>query len=783
MIKNYFKIAWRNLGRNKGFSFINITGLAIGMAVAMLVGLWTWNELSFNSYYPNHERLAQVMLNQTEKGEIYTGETIAMPLGDALRTQHAADFKYVSLSSWDNNMVLAAGDNKIPGKGRWVQRDFPKMFSLAMLQGNRNALEDPSTLLLSQSLAKALFGDTDPLNQIVRLDNRLAMKVGGVYKDMPHNTSFYETKLLLPWGNKANWMNSQTSWSNHCGVLFVQLNDKADINQVNEKIKSVPTPHVEKLKEEIMLHPLDKLYLYNEFKNGKVAGGRIQFVWLIGIIGVFVLLLACINFMNLATARSEKRTKEIGIRKAIGSLRKQLVEQFLVESILTVLCALSFSILFVQLSLPFFNNLSDKQMVIPWDNLYFWMLILGFALFTGLISGSYPAFYLSSFQPVKVLKGVFSAGRFASLPRKVLVVTQFSISIILVVGTITVFRQIQYAKDRPAGYTRDGLISMPLSDNLNKHFNALTNDLEKTGVVKSIAGSSQPASHFSNNNSIEWRDKDPSSIIFFRNVNVTTDFGKTVDWKIKEGRDFSGEFSADSGSVILNETGAAVTGLKNPLGEWIKYGKKTYVIVGIVKDMLTQSPYEPMQPTVFFNEGWMGVLTIRVTPSVTPGKALAAIAPVFKKYDPENVFTFRFVDDVYAEKYANEVRIASLSSFFAVLAIFISCLGLFGLASFIAEQRTKEIGVRKVLGATIFKLWKMQSKDFVALVVISCLIAIPIAWYFLNQWLQNYSYRAELSWWIFGVSISGALIITIITVSFQAIKAAMMNPVKSLRTE
>jgi ABC-type antimicrobial peptide transport system permease subunit len=783
MLQNYFKIAWRNLLKSKLYSAINILGLATGIAVAILIGLWIWDELSFDSYFKNHNRLAQVMVSQTIKGETETHGTVAMPLGNALDNQYAADFKRVSLTSHNSDHILAAGNKKLPGSGRWVQPDFPEMFTLNMLQGKRNALKDPSSILLAESLAKALFGNSDPINKIIRLDNRQDLKVAGVYEDLPRNTTFYEAKLLLPWDNKDNWLKEQKDWDNHSGELFVELSDKADINKTTAKIKNVPTPYIKDWKEEIMLHPMNKMHLYSEFKNGRAVSGPIQFVWLFGIIGVFVLLLACINFMNLSTARSEKRAREVGIRKTIGSLRRQLIGQFLTESVVVAFIALILAILTVQLSLPFFNRLADKQMSITWSNPQFWLLALGFTIFTGIISGSYPAFYLSAFEPIKVLKGVFRAGRLASVPRKVLVVIQFTVSITLIIGTIIIFQQIQFAKNRPVGYSRDGLITVPLRENLFGHYDAIRNDLLQTGAVENMAESSQPATQFNNNNSIEWREKDPGLAVFFRNVNVTHEFGKTIGWSIKEGRDFSKDFLSDTSSAILNEEGLKITGLKNPIGELIKYDGKTYTIIGIAKDMVTQSPYAQMEPSVFFCDGWMGVITIRIKPSVPVRDALAKIQPVFKKYDPASPFEFKFIDDEYAKKFSNEQRIANLASVFAILAIFISCLGLFGLASFVAEQRTKEIGVRKVLGATVFTLWKLLSKEFVSLVIISLLIAIPTAYYFMNNWLQNYQYRTQLSGWIFISAGLGTIAITLLTVSFQAIKAAVSNPVKSLRTE
>src|SRR5882762_7631041 len=442
MYKSYFKIGWRNLFRNKGYSSINIIGLALGMMVAILIGLWTRDELSFDSYYQNHARLAQVMVNQTNEGVTYTGESMAPPVGEALQIKYAGDFKAVSLVSFNSNHIVALGDRKLSTSGVWVQPDFPEMFTLSLLSGSRLALKDPSTVLISKSLAKAIFGDEEALRKTIRVDSKMDMTVGGVYQDMPANTTFSKTNLLLPTHNQESWLKDISDWRNHCTRLFVQLADNAHVDQVSDKIRSLPTSHINGWKEEIMLHPLDKLHLYSEFKNGRAEGGRIQLVWLMGAIGGFVLLLACINFMNLSTARSERRAKEVGIRKSIGSYRNQLVEQFLTESIMVALLSLAFSLLLVQLTLPFFNALSDKTMTMPWSNPVFWLLLIGFTLFCGVVSGSYPAFYLSSFIPVKVLKGTFKAGRLTALPRKVLVVTQFTVSITLIIGTAIVFKQI-----------------------------------------------------------------------------------------------------------------------------------------------------------------------------------------------------------------------------------------------------------------------------------------------------------------------------------------------------
>ncbi|GAB3890747.1 ABC transporter permease [Larkinella knui] len=785
MIRNYFKIAFRNLLKNKVYSFINIAGLATGMAVAMLIGLWIWDELSFDSYHKNHDRLAYVMGTQTYNGETGTYHSIVVPLENELRTNYPSDFKRLSLL-WMSTNILAVGDKKLAQSGTWAQPDFPEMLSLTMLKGSREAFRDPSSVLLSESVATSLFGNEDPINKVIRVDNKTNMKIVGVYEDLPHNTTFHDVRFLLPWHNTANWWNTQTSaWRNHGCSLVVQVSDQSDFDQLSAKIKDIVLPHIKEI-EYISLHPMEQWHLYSEFKNGKVAGGRIQFVWLFGIIGAFVLLLACINFMNLSTARSEKRAKEVGIRKAIGSLYGQLIGQFLSESVLVAFIALVFSIALVWGSLSFFNHLADKAITIPWTTPSFWFLTIGFTLFTGFVSGSYPAFYLSSFKPVKVLKGTMRAGRFASLPRKVLVVIQFTVSISLIIGTIIVFRQIQHAKNRPVGYSRDGLITVAMNTpELNAHYNELRNELiESGGAVEMTESNSPPTQIWSNNSGFQWKGKDPTTDPLFGTIAVTHDFGKTVGWKIVAGRDFSRDFPSDSGSFILNESAVKLAGITNPVGKIMRWNGRDHVVTGVVKDMVMDSPFKPTVPTIFLMDyGWLNMIIVRTNPALSTRDALAKIEPVFKKFNPGSPFEYKFSDDEYARKFSDEERVGNLATLFAILAIFISCLGLFGLASFVAEQRTKEIGVRKVLGATVFNVWGLLSRDFVMLVIISCLIAGPLAWYFMNGWLQQYEYRSKISWWIFAVSGAGALLITLLTVSYQAIRAALTNPVKSLRSE
>jgi putative ABC transport system permease protein len=795
MLKNYLKIAWRNLIKNKVYSIINILGLATGMAVALLIALWIWDEVTFNDYHTNHTHLAQVMTTFfDDKNKAETGQAVAMPLGEELRTKYASDFKNVSMASWNFGHVLAVGETKITGQGMWVEANFPSMFSLKMISGNINALNDPSSVLVNASMAKALFGSTNPINKTVKFDNKMDFKVAGVFEDFPHNTSLHDSKLFLPWKKyitTEEWLkNAATQWNNHSWQAFAEVNNNENIDKVSGKIKMASMVHKNAAtdgKEELVLQPMDKWRLYSEFKNGKATGGRIQFIWLFSIIGVFVLLLACINFMNLSTARSEKRAKEVGIRKTVGSVRKQLIGQFLSESVLVALVSLILSLLLVILLMPLFNKLADKDISLPWSNGFFWSLILVFTFITGIVSGSYPAFYLSKFEPIKVLKGTFRAGRFASLPRKILVVIQFTFSIALIIGTIIVFKQIQHAKNRPVNYKSEGLISINMSTpDLYGHYDAIRNDLLGTGVADNMAESSSPTTGvWSNQIGFNWQGKDPNTLPVFGTIAVTTDFGKTIGWKIKEGRDFSKDFATDSLAMILNESAVKQVGMKKDIvGQTIQFNDKNYTVVGVIKDMIMESPYEPVKPTFFFyNPDWANIITVSIKPGIPVRGALSKIQAVFKKYNPSAPFDYTFNDEDYAKKFSDEQRIGDLATFFTILAVFISCLGLFGLASFVAEQRKKEIGVRKVLGASVFNLWKMLSGEFALLVIISCFIAIPLAWYYLHQWIIQYDYRTDISWWVFAISGVGAFAVTLITVSFQAIKAAVANPVKSLRTE
>jgi ABC-type antimicrobial peptide transport system permease subunit len=497
-------------------------------------------------------------------------------------------------------------------------------------------------------------------------------------------------------------------------------------------------------------------------------------------------MLACINFMNLTTARSEKRAKEVGIRKTVGSDRWQLIRQFFAESYLIVLLAFVLSLILVYLLLPLFNEVAGKKIEIAWQSPVFWLFSLVFILITGLLSGSYPALYLSSFQPLKVLKGTFRVGRFASIPRKVLVVTQFTVSVMLIIGTVIVYQQIQHAKNRPIGYTRNGLIRIGMEQEIRDHYEAIRTELKNSRAIEEMAASNSPLTQVWNTNGgFEWEGKDPNMAVDFPNNTVSYEFGKTVNWKIKAGRDFSREFATDSAAFIINESLVKFLGFENPVGKVLKWNGEPFTIIGVVNDIMQESPFYPIRPTLYHTDSYdnMYNLVLRLNPQQNAKQSISSIEQVWKKYTPGVPFDYKFVDEEFGSKFRAEERIGKLASYFAVLAIFISCLGLFGMASFVAEQRTKEIGIRKVLGAGVVTLWRLLSIEFFVLVLVSCIIAAPIAWYYLDNWLTNYDYRIEIKWYVFVWAAFTALVITLLTVSFQAIKAAIANPVKSLRTE
>jgi putative ABC transport system permease protein len=792
MLKNFFRIAFRNLTRNRFSATLNISGLAIGMAVAILIGTWVYKHLSYDKSFPNHDRIAAVLQNQTMSGNIVTWRSEARQLTPALQKDYPNLFKHVVTTFGAYPWPISYGQSKLNIEGTYADPDILKMLSLDMRSGDTNALADESSIILSASTAKSLFGAANPMGKTVTVNNTQLLKVTGIYADLPENSDFAKYNYIIPFQylihSDSNF--AKLHWGNSWFDVLVQLNDNTNMTAASKAIKDIKlrnAPFEASSKPELFLQPMDDWHLRSDFKNGVNAGGFIQYVRLFTIIGIIVLLLACINFMNLSTARSEKRAREVGIRKTLGSLRGQLIGQFFTESLLTALLAFVLSIGIAQLLIPFFSELAGQKMTISYGQPMFWLTGLAFVILTGILAGSYPALYLSAFRPAKVLKGPFKAGKNASLPRRVLVVIQFAASVILIIGTVVVFHQVQYVKDRPVGYDRNGLVEVPIQNDYTKqHFDALRTQLLQTGLVEEVSGSMLSiVDNGATNNNYSWRGKDPSTMPEFAFNIVTPAFGKVTHWQLVEGRDFNSDLATDNNSYIINEAAAKYMGLKHPLGEVIVWnGERHMTIIGVVRDMITQSPFEPVRQMLFsIDTSQMRQVNIRVRPIVGMTTALSTIQGIFKRFDTENPFKYTFADQQYATKFSGEERVGHLAGFFTILAVFISCLGLLGLSAFVAEQRTREVGIRKVLGASVLQLWQLLSREFVWLVGLSLLIGAPLGYWIMHSWLNNFAYHTGLSWWIFALTAACAIGITILTVSFQAVRAAVANPVDSLRTE
>ena len=800
MYRNNFKIGYRNLLRNKGYSLIKIGGLTVGMAMAMFISLWVHDELTFNRYHENHDRIAQVMQHQKVNDEIVTMPGLPFPLKAELLSKYGDYFDNIFLAFWPQSLIVSHKDSKLTTLGNFIENDVIKTFSLNMLEGTDNALIEPGSVIISETLSRVIFEGKDPIGKMMKIDNEMDVMVRGVYEDLPKNSSLFGITFIASWKlyeTSQDWIRQsalENDWSDNSFQIFAKLSQHADMAEVSEKIKLTKINNINEGERaqnpEVFLFPMNDWYLKSVWKNGIQTGGLIQFVNLFAIIGALVLLMACINFMNLSTAQSERRSKEVGIRKALGSFPYQLITQFLIESFLVVVLAFLLSLCINFLAMPYFNILVDKDIRIPFDNTYFWALCVGFIVGTSFLAGSYPAFYLSSFRPITVLKGTFKAGPSAMVFRKVLVVIQFSASIVLIIGTLLVQKQIEYAKNRPMGYNADGTIMLwSNSAGFFGKFELLRNELKRESAIAEMSESSSPLTQiFQHTNSLSWEGKNPDYVVNFGMIAVTPEYGQTINWEINQGRDFSREMGTDSQALILNRKAVQEMGLTDPIGMVFKYGDgqdaMNYHVIGVVNNLIIQSPFDEFTPIVYtMSNSSMNCMTIRLNPDRSISESLSIIEDVFKQHIPSVPFDYRFTDQAYGLKFAAVEKIGTLSSIFALLAIFISCLGIFGMASFVAEQRTKEIGIRKVHGASVVDIWKMLVQSFVVLVVISCIIAIPIAYFLLTNWLDGFEYRESIHWSVFAIAGIGAVVITLSTVSYHAISSALSNPVKSLRSE
>jgi len=790
MFRNYFKTAWRNIVRTIGYSTLNIAGLAIGMAVALLIGLWVYNQYSYDKFLPEYQSAYRVQRNFDSNGDTLTFRSTSLKLVEALRNQ-VPEIQYTAEAQLYGQHGLMVGDKKLYPVGAIAGPDFLKILQYPFAEGDANtAFKDAYSIVITQKIAKALFGNENPMNKMVRFDNTDNLKVTGVLKDIPANATvnfnFIVPSTYTYQKNPSIKSDGESSFSYNNLETFVKLKPGISYAQVAPKIRNIEHTqegNLNAMSSYVTLQPIERWHLYSNYVNGKDTAGFLVYVNMFSIIGLLVLIIACINFVNLTTARSEKRAKEVGVRKVIGSKRKDLIIQFLSEAFLLVIIAFAFSLLFVQLALPAFNTLTETHIILPYSNLNFWLLMTTCIALTALLAGSRPAFYLSSFNPIKVLKGTMHAGKSSSLSRKILVVIQFSCSIALIISTVIIYQQVNYAKNRPTGYDLNRLMSTYMNDDLDKNFTALKGELIAKGIVSSVTTASSPATNIRWHTDIDaWPGKHAGETVEMGCIYVSDDYFKTVGMNIKEGRNFSGIY--DSTSVIFNETAIDRLRIKNPIGQTITFNDNKYTIAGVVKNALMISPFSAADPTMFYcYPGKQSVMLYKLSPNIKTQDAITQLTSIFNKYDPAYPFDYSFADADYASKFKLETLIGKLAGLFAALAIFISCLGLFGLAAYVAEQRTKEIGIRKVLGASVPQVWMLLSKDFIVLVFLGCVIASPIAYYFLHGWLMNYNYRINIGVGVFILSALLAIIITVITVSYQAIKAAIANPVESLRSE
>lgn len=765
---------------------MNIFGLSIGLAVTALILLWVNYEIGFNQFHEKKDRIYQVYNKYKVDGEIWTWNSTPKVMASVIKKDYP-EVEAVTRYFYENTFLFSQGDKNIKSTGTIVDPSFLKIFSFPLVEGNmETALEDVNALVVTETFAKKMFGNVPAVGQVVKMDNTDTFKVTGVLKDLPTNSDF-NFEYLIPWAYLKQKGYDDENWSNNSIATYVLLNEGTYYPAFSEKIKTLREAYDKNSPDMVTyLYPYTRSHLYSEFENGVEVGGLIDIIRLFALIAIIVLVIACINFMNLSTARSEKRAKEVGVRKVVGARKKALVWQFLGESVLISFLAAVVALVTVVLVLPSFSALINVELSINWSSPWFWGATLSIILFTGVLAGSYPALYLSAFKPSAVLKGTFNKINTLITPRKVLVVIQFSVAIILITATIVVKQQISNVQDRKLGYSKDRLIYVQMEGEIEKNYSSIKSELFDRNIASSVSKTHSPITEsWSNSWDFEWPGKNLEDKTLMHRMPADDAIIKTMGLRLKEGRDLNLEkYPTDSTAAILNEAAVKLMGFENPLGQTIKDNGIDWHIIGVVEDFVFNSPFQKIEPMVIEGaKAWFNLIHIKFNSQKSTAENLAATEAIFKKYNPNYPFNYEFVDADYAKKFISEQRIEKLASLFTLLTILISCLGLFGLASYMAQNRIKEIGVRKVLGASVSSITTLLSKDFLKLVGISLFIAIPISWYTMNQWLQDFAYRIELSWWVFGLAGLLALAIAFFTVSYQAIKAARSNPVKSLRTE
>ncbi|HEU5168239.1 MAG TPA: ABC transporter permease [Chitinophagaceae bacterium] len=786
MIKNYFKIAWRNLFRNKGFSATNLLGLTIGITCTILISLWVKDELTYDQFHSNYNSIYKLYATRDFNNQVFTDENMVLPLASTIGKQ-IPQIKNAVVTTHRQPHILTYGENKLKKEGYTVSEHFFDMFSWKFIYGTpATALPDAYSIVLTQSTVKSLFGNEDPVNKIIKVDNEYDAKVTAVVADVPGNSTF-QFDFINAFNYDNNFLRrAMTDWQNSSWEVFVQVNIGTNMKMLEKSVNDIKYQHdgSDKRISAYFAFPMNKWRLQSEFKDGKNTGGMIEYVRLFSIIAIIILLIACVNFMNLSTARSEKRAREVGVRKTLGSGKRQLIFQFFSESIILAAIAFVLSVLAVYLLLPFFNDLVDKHLSLDLTQPLFWVAAIILILFTGIVAGSYPALYLSSFNPVKVLKGTFLSGKKSALPRHILVVGQFAISILLISATIIIYQQIQHIKNRDIGYNPDNLIMIPASEDTQKNYAAIREELMKSGKIDIVNRSFSPITEvWWKAPAPDWDGKPAGAQLIVASMATDVDYAKTMGVKIIEGKDFSG-VPADSANMIINEAAVKAMQLKNPIGTQLRYGPRKYNVIGITSNIVMESPFKAVDPMlVYFDPRNSNSINIRLKTSAKPQEALKSIETVFKKYNPAFPFDYKFVDQEFGKKFLTENLISRITNIFAGLAIFICCIGLAGLASFTIEKRIREIGIRKVMGATLQQLLLLISKDFLKLVLMAFVIATPIAWWFMNNWLEKYPDRITISIWLFGAVGFLILFLALVVVSLNTMKAAVANPIKSLRTE
>lgn len=789
MLFNYLKIAVRSLLKNPVFSFINIAGLSTGLACSILILLWVYDEVTFDQYFPKYDHIYQVRLNaEVDKG-IVTGLSVPYGLKDEILTKDAR-IKLSVRTNWGEGALLAVGEKRLNKFGLWATESFLDMFQFQMLQGTTRALDDPRSIVLTASTAKALFGTEDPLNKTVLVDNQGELKVTGVIADLPPNTRFSPHEFFISYGYyelTQSWVkNVKDRWDNNVSQVYVELAPGTDHTEIDQAIHGMIAEKNKDLGNvSLFLQPMSHWRLYTNFTNGKESGGMILYVRLFTGIAIFILIIACINFMNLATARSERRAREVGIRKSIGSRRRELIFQFLGESILLAVLAFVVAIVLVELALPLYNNLVAKQLVIDYGSYRFWIPGLTLTLITGILAGSYPAFYLSSFNPVQVLKGKVQVSRSTATPREILVTLQFGFSILLIIAAVVVYQQINHLRQRDVGYDRDNLLLIWTTSDIEKNYHPLKTELLASGLVESMCKSNSPVTAiFSTNTLDDWPGKQEGQRIEFTTIATEYDYTKTLGIQLLQGRDFSPEYPSDTAALVINQATVDVLNLENPIGAKVRMWEQEFEVIGVTENILMGSAQHTIDPMIMvMSPTWSSTISVRLKASQDIQGTLAGVEEIFRKHNPAYPFEYRFADQEFEKKFATFNMIGRLSNVFTVLTLIITALGLFGLAAFATEQRSKEISIRKVMGASASSLVLLITRDFSRLVIIAFLIAAPLGWYLMSNFLERYTYRIDLSIWVLAIAGGSALLLTITIVGTQALKSAIANPVDSLRSE